>query len=153
MLVVVQEVIKDSCNNVPSAISMHHELKNNGFSVSNRRLVSIMRKNGIYHKYHRKYVKTTDSNHNLVREDDLVKRKFDSFKDNEAWCGDFTYSPTEEGWLYLASVVDLVSRCLAGYKIGQTMDTNLICDALVMTIRDETPAFGTIFYSAIGSQY
>ena len=132
---------------------MHHELKNKGFRVSHRRLVSIMRKNGIYHKFHRKYVKTTDSNHNLARADDLVKRQFDSFKVNEAWCGDITYIPTEEGWLYLASVVDLGSRCLVGYKFGPTMDTNLICDALMMAIRDENPAFGTIFHSDQGSQY
>lgn len=72
MLVAIQEVIKDSCNNVPGAIRMHHELKNKGFMVSHRRLVSIMRKNGIYHKYHCKYVKTTDSNHNLPRAEDLV---------------------------------------------------------------------------------
>lgn len=118
---------------------MHHELKNKGFRVSHRRLVSIMRKNGIYHKYHRKYVKTTDNNHNLVKAEDLVKRKFDSFNVNEVW-------------LYLASVADLGSRCLVGYKFSPTMDTNLICDALMMAIRDENPAFGTIFHSELGSQ-
>lgn len=85
-----------------------------------------MRKNGIYHKYHRNYVKTTDGNHNKARAEDLVKRQFDSFKVNEAWCGDITYIPTEEGWLYLASVVDLGSRCLVGYKFCPTIDTNLI---------------------------
>ena len=84
MLAAIQEVIKDSCNNVPSAIRMHHELKNKGFRVSHRRLVSIMRKNGIYHKFHRKYEKNTDSKHKLARAEDLVKRQFDSFKVNEA---------------------------------------------------------------------
>ncbi|WP_419795943.1 hypothetical protein [Succinivibrio dextrinosolvens] len=58
---------------------MHFELKKKGFKVSHKRLVAIMRKNGFYHKYHRKYVKTTDSNHNLARAEDLVKRQFNSF--------------------------------------------------------------------------
>ena len=53
------------------------------------------------------YVKTTDSNHNLARAEYLVKRRFESFNVNEAWCGNITYIPTEEGWLYLVSVVDL----------------------------------------------
>ena len=153
MLVAIQEVIKDSCHNVPGAIRMHHELKSKGFRVSHRRLVSIMRKNGIYHKYHLKCVKTTDSNHNLARAEDLVKRQFDSFKVNEAWCGDITYIPTEEVCLYFASVVCLGSRYLVGYRFGPTMDTNLICEALMMAIRDENPAFGTIFHSDQASQY
>ncbi|SFS92837.1 hypothetical protein SAMN02910357_02627, partial [Succinivibrio dextrinosolvens] len=131
------------------SIRMHHELKNKGFRVSHRSLVS----KGIYHKYHRKYIKTTDSNHNLARAEDLVKRQFDSFKVNEARCGDITYIPTEGGWLYLASVVDLGSRCLVDYKFGPTMDTNLIFDSLMMAIGDENPSFGTIFHYAQGSLY
>ena len=112
-----------------------------------------MRKNGFYLKFHRKYVKTTDSNHNLARAEDLVKRQFNSFKVNEAWCGDITYIPTEESWLYIASVVGLGSRCLVGWKFGATMDTDLICNALLMAVKEENPAVGTIFHSEQGAQY
>ena len=59
----------------------------------------------------------------------------------------------EEGWLYLASVVDIATRCLVGYKFGATMDTDLICNALLMAIKDENPSIGTIFHSDQGSQY
>lgn len=113
-----------------------------------------MRKNGSYHKFHRKYVKIIDSNHNLARVEDLVKRQFNPFKVNEAWCCDITYIPTEEGWLYLASVVDLGQDALfVGWKFGPTMDTELICDALLMAIKQENPAVGTFFNSDQGAQY
>jgi transposase InsO family protein len=135
------------------SVKFNHELNRKGFKVSHKRLVSIMRKNGFYHKYHRKYVVTTDSNHNLARAENLVNREFNSFKVNEAWCGDITYIPTDEGWLYLASVVDLCSRCLVGYKFGATMDTDLICGALLMAIKEENQTVGTIFHSDQGSQY
>lgn len=100
-------------------MKFNHELNRKGFKVSRKRLVSIMRKNGFYHKYHSKYVVTTDSNHNLARAENLVNREFNSFKVNEAWCGDITYIPTDEGWLYLASVVDLCSPVLSAISLGQ----------------------------------
>ena len=153
VLIAVKDVIKDSNNTVPGAVRVHHELDKKGFKVSHKRLVEIMRANGIYHKYHRKYVVTTDSNHNLARAENRRNRQFNSFKKNEAWCGDITYIPTEEGWLYLASVVDIATRCLVGYKFGATMDTDLICNALLMAIKDENPSIGTIFHSDQGSQY
>lgn len=84
VIVAVKEVIKESNNTVPGDLRVHYELKKKDFRVSHKRLVSIMRKNGFYHKFHRKYVKTTDSNHNLARAEDLVKRQFNSFKVNEA---------------------------------------------------------------------
>ena len=72
VLIAVKDVIKDSNNTVPGAVRVHHELDKKGFKVSHKRLVEIMRANGIYHKYHRKYVVTTDSNHNLARAENLI---------------------------------------------------------------------------------
>ena len=71
---------------------------------------------------------------------------------NEAWCGDITYIPTEEEGLYLASVVDIATRCLVGYRFGATMHTDLICNALLMAIKDENPSIATIFHSDQGSK-
>ena len=56
-----------------------------------------MRENGLFHRYHRKYVQTTDSEHDLLRAPNLLQRHFDDFGINEAWCGDITYIPTNEG--------------------------------------------------------
>lgn len=111
-----------------------------------------MRTKGIYHKYHRKYVVTTDSNHNQARAENLIYRQLYLFKRNEARCGDITYITTDEGRLYLASVVDIATRCLVGYKFCSTMDTDLTCNALLMAIKDENPSVGTIFHLYLGSQ-
>ena len=80
VLIAVKDVIKDSNNTVPGAVRVHHELDKKGFKVSHKRLVEIMRANGIYHKYHRKYVVTTDSNHNLARAENLINRQFKALR-------------------------------------------------------------------------
>lgn len=77
-----------------------------------------MREHGLFHRFHRKYIQTTDSEHDLVWSPNLLQRYFDDFGINEAWCGDITYIPTNEGWLYLASVIDLGTRRLVGYSFG-----------------------------------
>jgi len=77
-------------------------------------MVRLMRSNGIYHRFHRQYVKTTDSAHNLPSTENLLQRNFDVNGLNEAWCGGITYIPTSEGWLYLASDLDLGTRRLVG---------------------------------------
>lgn len=106
-----------------------------------------MRSNGIYHRYHRKYVTTTNSSHRLPHSDNLIKRDFNSFGIDEAWCGDITYIPTDEGWIYLASVIDLKSRCLIGYSFDANMTTDLISDALFKAIKESNPKYGAIFHS------
>ena len=104
---------------------------------------------GIFHRYHRKYVATTDSNHNPARLPNLIDRQFNRY----AICGDITYIPTDEGRLFMASVLDLASRCLVGYSFDSTMKTSLVVDALRMAIANEHPSPGLIFHSDQGSQY
>ena len=118
-----------------------------------KRLRRLLRSNGIFHRYHRKYVATTDSNHNLARLPNLINRQFNRYAINQAWCGDITYIPTDEGWLFMASVLDLACRCLVGYSFDSTMKTSLVVDALRMAIANEHPAPGLIFHSDQGSQY
>ncbi len=108
---------------------------------------------GIFHRWHRKFVKTTDSDHHLARFPNLIQRRFDEFGVNEAWCGDITYIPTEEGWLYLASVIDLKTRRLVGYCFSTRMSSDIVIKALEMAIKAEKPARGCIFHSDQGSQY
>lgn len=108
---------------------------------------------GIYHRFHRQYVKTTDSDHNLPRCPNLLDRRFNDFGINEAWCGDITYLPTDEGWLYLASVIDLGTRRLVGYCFSKRMTTDIVMNALRMAYNNERPSEGCIFHSDQGSQY
>ena len=76
-------------------------LRREGLSVGFKRLRRLLRSNGIFYRYHRKYIATTDSNHNLARLPNLIDRQFNRYAINQAWCGDITYIPTDEGWLFI----------------------------------------------------
>lgn len=149
----VRSVISRCGKQVPGVMRLYFALRQQGLSVGFKRLRRLLRSNGIFHRYHRKYVVTTDSNHNLARLPNLIDRQFNRYAINQAWCGDITYIPTDEGWLFMASVLDLASRCLVGYSFDSTMKTSLVVDALRMAIANEHPAPGLIFHSDQGSQY
>lgn len=134
-------------------LNIYQNLRDQGISISVPRLRHILRTHGIFHRWHRKFVKTTDSDHRLPRFPNLIERRFDEFGVNEAWCGDITYIPTEEGWLYLASVIDLKTRRLVGYCFSNRMSADIVIKALEMAIKAEKPAPGCIFHSDQGSQY
>jgi putative transposase len=86
---------------------------------------------------------------------DLLGRLLDPDRPHVAWCGDITYIPTEEGWLYLASVIDLASRHLLGWSMGTRHDARLVCDALdaAAATRGVKRLDGTIFHSDRGAEY
>lgn len=149
----VRSVISRCGKQGPGVMRLYLALRQQGLSVGFKRLRRLLRSNGIFHRYHRKYVATTDSNHNLARLPNLIDRQFNRYAINQAWCGDITYIPTDEGWLFMASVLDLASRCLVGYSFDSTMKTSLVMDALRMAIANEHPAPGLIFHSDQGSQY
>ena len=121
ILTAVKGFIKQSRGYTPGLMSCYRHLRKQGLSIDYKRLRRIMRDNGLYHRYHRKYVKTTDSEHQLSCASNLLDRRFDNFGINEAWCGDITYIPTKQEWLYLASVIDLGTRRLVGYSFSSRM--------------------------------
>jgi transposase InsO family protein len=100
-------------------------------------------------------VTTTDSRHNLPTAPNLLNRNFSPAAPNQAWVGDFTYIPTEEGWLFLAVVIDLFSRKVVGWSMRPDMQRNLVIDALQMAWFKRNPGklAGLIFHSDRGSQY
>ena len=149
----VRTVISRCGKQVPGVMRLYLALRREGLSVGFKRLRRLLRSNGIFHRYHRKYIATTDSNHNLARLPNLIDRQFNRYAINQAWCGDITYIPTDEGWHFMASVLDLASRCLVGYSFDSTMKTSLVVDALRMAIANEHPSPGLIFHSDQGSQY
>jgi len=89
---------------------MHKELLARGIRVGKERVRHLMQQHGIKAKTKRKFVVTTDSRHNLPVAPDLVQRRFNPEAPNRLWSGDITYIATDEGWLYLAAVIDLFSR-------------------------------------------
>ena len=117
----LKAIIKNNCGgHIPGVLVCYHDLREQGLSIDLKRLRRLMREHGLFHRFHRKYIQTTDSEHDLVRSPNLLQRHFDDFGINEAWCGDITYLPTNKGWLYLASVIGLGTRRLVGYSFGGT---------------------------------
>lgn len=132
---------------------MHKELLARGIRVGKERVRRLMKQHGIRAKTKRKFVVTTDSKHNLPVAPDLVQRKFNPEAPNQIWSGDITYIATDEGWVYLAAVIDLFSRQVVGWSMKDHMQTSLVKDALTMARFRRRPAAGLIFHSDRGSQY
>lgn len=130
------------------------ELRGQGLSVSQKRVAKLMVANGIRARRRRRWVpKTTDSNHCLPIAPNLLDRKFQRTAPNEAWVGDITYIRTEEGWLYLATLLDLYSRKVVGWSMSATMTRYLPLAALSMAVQSRKPAPGLIHHTDRGSQY
>ena len=104
-----------------------------GFVVSRRRIGYIMKDLGLIAKTKKRYkINTTNSNHNLPIAPNLLNRDFYASYPDEKYVGDITYIPTNEGWLYLATVIDLYSRKIVGWSMDDTMKVSLVNDALNM---------------------
>ncbi len=132
---------------------MHKELVARGIRVGKERVRRLMKQHGIRAKTKRKFVVTTDSKHNLPIAPDLVQRRFKPDAPNQLWSGDITYIATDEGWVYLAAVIDLFSRQVVGWSMKEHMQTSLVKDALSMAWWRRRPQAGLIFHSDRGSQY
>lgn len=121
--------------------------------VSRRRIGNLMLVAGLSCKTKRKFKATTDSKHKQPISPNLLARQFNVAKPDHYWVGDITYIPTEEGWLYLAIVIDLFSRQVVGWSMSDRMKAKLVNDALLMAIWKRKPARGLILHSDRGSQY
>jgi transposase InsO family protein len=132
------------------------ELVKRGIHVGKQRVQRLMKKHGIHARGKRKFrVTTTDSKHNLPIAPNVLDRNFTVAAPNQAWVGDFTYIATDEGWLFLAVVIDLFSRKVVGWSMRPDMHRNLVIDALEMAWLARHPGknAGLIFHSDRGSQY
>lgn len=129
------------------------ELLANGVRAGKERIQRLMKLHGIKARGKRKYVVTTDSKHNLPIAPNLLNRNLQPAQPNAVWSGDITYIQTDEGWLYLAAVIDLYSRQVVGWSMQPHMQTSLVTDALRMAWFRRRPDAGLIFHSDRGSQY
>ena len=129
------------------------ELLARGIRVGKQRVQKLMQLHGIKARAKRKYKATTDSNHSLPVAENLLQRDFSPAAPDRAWSSDITYIATDEGWLYLAVVIDLFSRQVVGWSMKPHMRTELVGDALRMAWFRRHPAAGLIFHSDRGSQY
>jgi transposase InsO family protein len=132
---------------------VYAQLRREGFHVGRKRVARIMRQRGLIGRCKRKWTKTTFSDPEAVAVD-LLKRAFGpgTVELDRVYVGDITYVWTWEGWLYLATVIDLASRRVVGWAMADHMRAELVCDALAMAIDARRPAPGLIFHSDRGTQ-
>lgn len=132
---------------------MTEELKELGLRVGHRRVGRLMRDNGIKVKRNRKFKATTDSNHSFNIAPNLLDRDFQAEQPNQKWAGDISYVWTQEGWLYLAVMIDLHSRRVVGWAVSNRLKRDLAIRALKMAIALRQPSKGCIHHTDRGSQY
>jgi transposase InsO family protein len=129
------------------------KLESKGELISRRRIIRLMRTENLICKTKRKFKATTDSNHNLSIAPNLLNRRFKVDQPNRCYVGDITYIATNEGWLYLATVIDLYSRKIVGWSMAENMKADLVNNALLMAIWQRKPDKGLIWHTDRGSQY
>jgi putative transposase len=131
------------------------ELADKGWVVNRKRTARLMRQQGLQGHRPRRRRSLTKPDRDAPPIADLVGRQFQPSLLDTVWCGDITYVPTGQGWLYLATVIDLASRRLIGWSMGEKHDATLVVDALGMAVaaRGRTRMDGTIFHHDRGSEY
>jgi transposase InsO family protein len=133
---------------------IHAELTNRGVQCGHNRVARLMRQAELRAKQNQKFkVKTTDSAHNYPVAPNLLEQDFQASRPNEKWVADITYIATAEGWLYLATVMDLYSRRIVGWAMGDTLARSLPLAALQMALETRQPPPGLLHHSDRGSQY
>ena len=153
-LVQVMREIHDEFDETYGSPRMTVELANRGHRVNHKRVERLMRLHGLVGVHKPARVKTTIPSEDCPPLPDLIQRGFDPGAPDVAWVGDITYIGTGQGWLYLATVIDLGSRRLIGYAMADHMRASLVADALAMAVATRGGATaGIIFHSDRGAQY
>lgn len=134
---------------------LHRALRRAGHACGRHRVARLMRRQGLAGRVRgRRRPFTTDSDHEQpIAPNRLGQRTAAVERPNEVWAADITYVPTDEGWLYLAGVLDLGSRRVVGWAMGEGLETSLPMDALRMALRRRQPASGLLHHSDRGCQY
>jgi len=152
MLEKVKEIAKDS-NHSYGERRIKKALNDLSFPVTRGKAKKLMAEACVKVRSRKKFKVTTDSNHKLPVFENVLDRGFAVNEPDVAYVQDITYIWTQEGWLYLAIVIDLFSRKVVGWSMGSRMKAQLVCDALNMAIWQRKPKAGLIVHSDRGSQY
>jgi transposase InsO family protein len=133
---------------------IHAELRGQGRHHSRKRIARLMRQAGLAGRAPKRWKKTTIADPAAAARADAIRRDFtaDAAKVNTRWCGDITYIATWEGWLYLATVIDIASRRVVGFALADHLRTELVADALANAVAARDPAPGVVFHSDRGCQ-
>lgn len=128
-------------------------IRKEGMIVNKKRVYRIMKKYGIYAKTKKKFRVTTKQNHKASFSSNLLNGKFEAGKVNQIWTSDITYIWTNQGWLYLAVILDVYNREIIGWSLNHRCSVELVLKALTMAINNRRAEPGIIFHSDRGSQY
>lgn len=128
-------------------------MQSEGVNVAQKTVSRIMKAEGIRSKTVKKYKATTNSKHQLPVYPNLLDQQFKVERPGQAWVADITYIWTSEGWLYLATIMELFSRRIIGWAMGERMTKELVITALKRAIQTQPPTAGLIHHSDRGSQY
>jgi len=149
----IKGVHREACGRYGSP-RIHAELRARGRGASRGRIERLMRRHGIRAIMARpRRVRTTDSRHDLPIAPNLIERNFIAAAPNQIWLADITYVETGQGWLYLATVMDLYSRKIVGWAMADHLRADLPLAALAMAISVQRPGDGLIHHSDRGVQY
>lgn len=132
---------------------IHDDLIDQGEIVGKNTVACLMRKAAIQSKVHKRFVITTDSRRTKQPFENILGREFTSDKPNQKWVSDVTFIPTRKGWLYLSAIMDLYSRMIVGWSMGEKNSTELVEDALKMAAANRGDIRGVILHSDQGAQY
>jgi putative transposase len=133
---------------------IHRQLLETGEQVDRKTVAKVMREAGIFAASPRSFVpSTTDSRHDLPIAPNRLNRDFVATGPNQKWCADITYVWTEQGWMYLACVMDLFSRMIVGWSMSNSLAGPLVNAALRMALERRQPAGGLLHHSDRGCQY
>lgn len=144
----------DDFDGVYGAPRLTMELRAMGYRVNRKRVERLMREMGLRARQTKRFRPVTT----IVAEGepvapDLLEQDFSASAPDQRWVGDITYIPTSEGFLFLAVVLDLFSRRIVGWSMGDSLETDLVNDAMRMALQGRAPSAGLIFHSDRGCQY
>ncbi len=152
MTELIREIHKGS-RGTYGAPRIHEALKAGGIQCGLNRVARLMKEAGLRSKVKRKFKATTNSEHDHPIAPNLLNQDFKTCSPNAIWVSDITYIRTDEGWLYLATTMDLFSRSIVGWSMDSRMKSDLVVSALDMALSARLPAEGLIHHSDRGVQY
>ena len=152
MLSCIQWIAESSDNSYGSR-RMKVAMNYLGYPVNRNQARRLMREADVQVRHRKKFKVTTNSNHQQPVFENLLQRQFDVPQVDQVYACDVTYIWTQQGWLYLAVVIDLCSRKVVGWSMSSRMKSQLVCDAMKMAIWRRRPEEGLIHHSDRGSQY
>jgi len=152
LLVLIKEAYEKNYHTYGSR-RIYVELRARGIRCSLNRIARLMKLHNIVAVQHRKYRSTTDSKHDYPVAPNLLRRDFQAEQPDRVYVADISYIPTDEGWLYLATELDLCSRRIVGWSLSSRISRQLVMDALEMAVGRRRPGSGLIHHSDRGVQY